>query len=141
MRFPVRTDRVTCPGCGKRGKRGMSGTHPAQASRPTVSLYCASLARERDPDPVDVSLSLGIGWEPGKGSAVPRGVALWLAREAVSVGDIEGMRLDFCSTACLRRFFEACVSELEQRIARAEAKQAKTSAAADPACDSTSGTS
>jgi hypothetical protein len=128
MRFPVRTDRVTCPGCGK---RGVGGTHPAQASQPTVSLYCASLAREPDANPVDVSLSFGIGWEPGKGGAVPRGVALWLAREVVSVGDIEGMRLDFCSTACLRRFFEACVSELEERIAGAQAKQAGQAAAAD----------
>jgi hypothetical protein len=117
MRFPVRTDRVTCPGCGK---RGVGGTHPAEVSRPTVSLYCAAVARERDADPVDVSLSLGIGWEPGRGGAAPREVALWLAREAVSVGDIEGMRLDFCSTACLRTFFEACVTELEERIARAE---------------------
>jgi hypothetical protein len=128
MRFPVRTDRVTCPGCGK---RGVGGTHPAQATRPTVSLYCASLAREPDADPVEVSLSLGIGWEPGKGGPVPRGVALWLAREAVSVGDIEGMRLDFCSTACLRLFFEACVTELEERIARAQARQAEPGAAAD----------
>src|SRR5262245_48376413 len=116
MRFPVRPDRVTCPTCGK---RGVGSTHPAQASRPTVSLYCASLAQERDADPVDVSLSLGIGWEPGKGATVPRGVALWLARQTVNVGNIEGMRLDFCSTACLRAFFEACVTELEERIAHA----------------------
>jgi hypothetical protein len=74
---------------------------------------------------LQVNLSLGVGWEPGKQSAVPRGVALWLAREAVSVGDIEGMRLDFCSTECLRRFFYACVTELEERIARAEAPYAE----------------
>lgn len=128
MRFPLRTERVTCPGCGK---RGVGGTHPAQATRPTVSLYCASLAQEPGTEPVDVSLSLGIGWEPGKGGPAPRGVALWLAREAVSVGDIEGMRLDFCSTACLRAFFEASVAELEARVAAAEQKHADPGATAD----------
>ena len=128
MRFPVKTDRTTCPGCGK---RGVGGTHPAQATRPTVSLYCASLARERDADPADVDLSLGIGWEPGRSGAAARGVALWLARQAVSVGDLEGMRLDFCSTACLRAFFEACVTELEARVAAAEQGHAEPGAAAD----------
>lgn len=124
MRFPTDvTNQKRCPVCKKVGP----GAHPPATPRPeTASLSFLVTSESRGKGRVVcLGSDLMLGWDSGvcksPRSRASLGASLFVARrEGEEPGWGDGLQVEFCSTACLRRFLNAAVDELERRVATVE---------------------
>ena len=70
--------------------------------------------------PVFLGSHLILGWDAGVSkrpqSPASLGAAFFVAKKDGKTPEVGQMEIQFCSTRCMRQFFEAAIDELERRM-------------------------
>lgn len=121
MRFPINvTNQKRCPICKKPGANRATTPRPETVS---LSFSVMSFVHGRS-YPVYLGSHLVLGWDSGidksAQSRASLGAAFFAAKKKGRDAKVGELEIRFCSTRCLRKFFEEIVDELERRVAAVE---------------------
>lgn len=118
MKFPVQKGSLRATATTKAGQCLVchrTGVHEPNAFAFLNGGALRKLSKSRSTMAPDLEGFVSIGFHGAHSETDSQPDAVLAIAESVRFGQFE---LYFCSTACLRKFFDLCVDELEQRLTR-----------------------